>query len=148
MEESLTKQYAIRQAEFPDCPFVFFWHTADCKKGLTQRGGKLRAPGTQLKGFRDEWTDAVKDAGFPELLIHDLRRSAVSNMIQEFGMDEDDAMIISGHKTRAMLTRYNIRKPGKILKIGTALQDGFQKMRDKARAVTEGAATADTTPAS
>jgi integrase len=133
MEESLTKQYAIHEAEFPDCPYVFFWHIADCQKGPKQRGGTQRTPGTQLKGFRDQWTDAVKTAGFPDLLIHDLRRSAVSNMIQEFDMDEDEAMLISGHKTRDMLKRYNIRKPGKVAKIGLAMEEGFKKLREKAR---------------
>jgi integrase len=133
MEESLTRQYAIRQAEFPDCPYVFFWHTVDCKKGENQRGGTQRKAGSELKGFRDNWTNAVTAANFPDLLIHDLRRSAVMNMIQEFGMDEDEAMLISGHKTRYMLLRYNIRKPGKIAKIGAAMEEGFQKLRNRSR---------------
>ena len=133
MAESLTKQYAARQAQYPECPYVFFWHSADCQKGPTQRGGIQRTPGMKLRVFRDEWKQAVTDAGFPDLLIHDLRRSAVSNMIQEFDMDEDEAMLISGHKTRDMLTRYNIRKPGKVAKVGVALEAGFQKMRQRSR---------------
>src|ERR1017187_1533468 len=137
MEESLKKQYAIRQAQFPDCPDVFFWHPADCQKGPTQRGGTQRTPGTRLKGFRDDWKQAATDAGFPELLIHDLRRTAVSNMIQDFDMDEDEAMFISGHKTRDMLKRNNIRKPGKVAKIGAALESGFQKLRQRARDAAE-----------
>ena len=87
--------------------------------------------GRSWKGFRDQWRAAVADAGFPDLLVHDLRRSAVSNMIQEFGIEEDEAMLISGHKTRDMLTRYNIRRPGKTEKIGAAMELGFQKLKSK-----------------
>ena len=46
-------------------------------------------------------------AGVPELLIHDLRRTAARKMIRA-GVLERQVLDIVGWKTRAMLDRYNI----------------------------------------
>jgi hypothetical protein len=48
----------------------------------------------------------VKQAGVPQLIPHDLRRSAVTNMTQVLSIPE--IMNIIGHKTMAMFIRYNI----------------------------------------
>jgi integrase len=57
--------------------------------------------------FRKEWIKATKAAKLPEIVPHDLRRSAVRNM-RKVGVSESVAMKISGHKTRAIFLRYDI----------------------------------------
>src|SRR2546422_2101655 len=61
----------------------------------------------QAVNLRKDWEAAVTKAGFPDLLIHDLRRSAVRNLM-EAGVSENVAMKISGHKTQYIFRRYHI----------------------------------------
>lgn len=104
MKAALKKQRRIRDSEFPDCPWVFFWHTADCMLG---HGGLRTKPGSHISKFYASWNSAVETAGFKGLLFHDLRRSATRNM-RKAGIDQAIRMKISGHKTDSMERRYNI----------------------------------------
>jgi hypothetical protein len=57
--------------------------------------------------LRKQWEKATLAAGFADLLIHDLRRSGVRNLINS-GVPETVAMKISGHLTNAVFKRYAI----------------------------------------
>jgi hypothetical protein len=89
MLKSLQSEKEIRDAEYPECQAVF------------QRHGK------QVKNFRKAWASACECADLAGLLFHDLRRTAVRNMVRA-GIPEKIAMQISGHKTRSVFDRYNI----------------------------------------
>jgi integrase len=70
----------------------------------------IHESGRHIGHFRRSWATATKAAGVPDLLFHDLRRSAVRNM-ERAGIPRSVAMDISGHQTESVYKRYAIVSP-------------------------------------
>ena len=81
---------------------------SECVKGK-QSGDPVFtwSDGTPVNDFRRSWRTIAKKAGFPGLLIHDMRRSAIRNMMRA-GISKTVAKRISGHSTDSVFDRYDI----------------------------------------
>ncbi len=66
-----------------------------------------RVDGKRVKDFREQWRNACGTAGVPNLLFHDLRRTAARNL-RRAGVAEGVIMKIGGWRTRSVFERYAI----------------------------------------
>jgi len=79
--------------------------TRDKQTGISEYVFHRR--GAPIVDFTKPWAKACKDVKVPGRLFHDLRRTAVRDMMRA-GVPQSVAMAISGHKTVSVFFRYNI----------------------------------------
>jgi integrase len=73
--------------------------------------GKKTGQQITESAFNKAWRKARVPAGCPARIPHDFRRTAVRNLVRA-GVPERVAMLLTGHKTRAVFERYNIVSSG------------------------------------
>jgi Phage integrase family len=89
----------------PECPFVF--HDKGQPIGDFRKAWQNACVSVGLGHFKKIGERRTATKVYHGLLIHDLRRSAVRNMVAA-GIPEKVAMVLSGHKTRSVFDRYHI----------------------------------------
>ncbi|HWN05394.1 MAG TPA: tyrosine-type recombinase/integrase, partial [Candidatus Dormibacteraeota bacterium] len=80
---------------------------------------------------------AAHQAGIDGLVFHDLRRSAITNMVNA-GVPDLVVMAISGHRSLAVLKRYFIKNTDRMqeaLEATRAYVAARQRMADKTRTI-------------
>lgn len=115
LETTDTKSRKAREFHFAKSPAIcaLFQDQLKRKKDIERKKSILipyvffRGDGRPVGDFRKSWGTACKEAKLTGRLFHDLRRSAVRNMIRA-GIPERVAMMISGHETRSIFDRYHI----------------------------------------
>lgn len=153
--EAILRQKAIRDKQYPKCHYVFYregqaikdfrgsWDAALLKCGYM--------PTFKCKECNTitELTENVKREDFTcyecgsgnlkkhDKLFHDLRRTAVRNMIRA-GIPEKVAMKISGHKTRSVFDRYNIVNEADLRRASEKVTMMHKETKEKLERVEDG----------
>ncbi len=77
--------------------------------------------GINVRRSRTAWRTACQAAGLPTRFLHDCRRHAARNLNIRASVAERVAMLLTGHKSRAIFDRYNILHEQELLDAGDQL---------------------------
>lgn len=113
MAEYLKMAKETRDTLYPNCPWVF------------------QRKGDRMRFDHKTWNKRVERLGAPGLLFHDLRRTALTNMI-EAGFSEKEAMEISGHRTDRTFRRYHIIRRHRIQNLGQRMETFYDNLEKPA----------------
>ena len=82
---------------------------------------KKKAEARRVRNFRRAWIAACKAAGCAGRIPHDMRRTAVRNLVRA-GVADTIAMKMTGHKTRSVFDRYDITSEEDLAEASRKLQ--------------------------
>jgi integrase len=90
--------------------------------------------GAPIGDFRKAWRSALRATGLGKMLIHDMRRSCVRNLVRS-GTPEAIAMRLTGHKTRSVFDRYNITSESDLAAASARLDEYVNAIQHEAAKV-------------
>lgn len=103
------------QTNDPACPYLFQYR------------------GKPIKNFYTGFRKACADAGHPDVIFHDTRRTAIRFM-EDAGIPRRKAMQITGHKTESAYKRYDIGTEAEAVEAGQELR-AFAERRAQRRKI-------------
>jgi integrase len=126
LDEELQREFReLFQRKNENIPYVFLNREGDGR----------------VKDFYFVWRQAVSEAAkfhgrlhLKDILFHDLRRTAVRNMVRA-GIPRKICMMLSGHKTESIFERYHIVNPNDLEEAvrvqGEFIREQYQKFLDR-----------------
>lgn len=115
----------------------------ECVRGKSANDAVFtRGSGNDVKDFRVTWDKVTLAAGVPGLLFHDLRRSAVRNMVRA-GISETVCMKVSGHKTASVFRRYDITSEKDLADAARKIEISYRQAKIEAEQKAEQVAEAE-----
>jgi integrase len=90
------------------------------RHGQSEHARVFHREDVPVRTWRTALRDACRRAEVPHRVLHDCRRTAARNLIRA-GVPERVAMLLTGHKTRAVFDRYNIVNEQELLTAGHRL---------------------------